>query len=266
MDSSVRSEELWERTVALIRRWRPSTIVCYAQAGVGLARHVVANDARDWETLPVICGAEPLLAGDRAVLQEAFGAAVFETYGNREVMLIATECEEHDGLHVQAENLVVEVVADGTRPAAPGELGELVVTDLHNLAMPFIRYATGDLARAADSSRCGCGRGLPRIASVEGRTSDALEDRDGHQVSGIALMTAFVDLAPAVRQYQAVQRDDRSLTVRVVPSPKFDDSSRMQIHRHCEHYLPGVPVTIDVVDAIDPGPAGKQRFIVREPG
>ena len=126
---------------------------------------------------------------------------MFETYGNREVMLMATECEEHDGLHVQAENLVVEVVVrrddtDGTRPAAPGELGEVVVTDLHNLAMPFIRYATGDLATAADDSPCGCGRGLPRIASVEGRTSDVLEDGDGHQVSGIALMTLFVDLAP----------------------------------------------------------------------
>jgi phenylacetate-CoA ligase len=132
--------------------------------------------------------------------------------------------------------------------------------------MPFIRYATGDLATAADASPCRCGRGLPRIASVEGRTSDVLEDGEGREVSGIALMIPFQEIAPAVRQYQAVQRGDRSVTVRVVPSPKFDDSCRMRIHRHCEHYLPGVPVTIDVVDAIDPGPSGKLRFVVREPG
>jgi phenylacetate-CoA ligase len=267
VDVTVRSQELWEKTVDLIRRWRPHVIVSYAQAGVELARHVVASDAREWGTIPVICGAEPLVPGDREVLGQAFGPAVFETYGNREVMLMATECEQHDGLHVQAENLVVEVVvrdADGPRPAAPGEVGDVVVTDLHNFAMPFIRYVTGDLARAADGSPCGCGRGLPRIASVEGRTSDVLEDRDGHQVSGIALMTVFVDLAPAVRQWQAVQRRDGSLTVRVVPTPRFDDSSRKRIHRHCEHYLPGVPVTIDVVDAIDPGPSGKRRFVVRE--
>jgi phenylacetate-CoA ligase len=184
-------------------------------------------------------------------------------------MLMATECAEHQGLHVQAENLVVEVVvrgetADGTRLAAPGEVGEVVVTDLHNLAMPFIRYATGDLATAADDSPCRCGRGLPRIASVQGRIADVLEDGDGHQVSAVAVFTAFVGLAPAVRQYQAVQRADRSLTVRVVPTAKFDDSSRMRIHRHCEHYLPGVPVTVDLVDAIDPGPGGKRRFVVRE--
>jgi phenylacetate-CoA ligase len=271
VDATVRSEELWNRSVELIRRKRPRTIVCYSQAGVELARYVVASDLRDWETIPVICGAEPLLPGDRDILTQAFGPAVFETYGNREVMLMATECEAHEGLHLQAENLVVEVVvreqdADEGRPAAPGEVGEVVVTDLHNLAMPFIRYVTGDLAAAADPSPCRCGRGLPRIASVEGRTSDFLEDSAGREVSGIALMTLFVELAPAVRQFQVVQRADRSLTVRVVPTPRFDDSTRARIHSHCEHYLPGVPVTIDVVEAIDPGPGGKRRFVVRESG
>ena len=269
VDTTVRSEGLWDRIVDVIRRRRPHVIVSYTQAGVELARHVVESSARDWETIPVLCGAEPLLPGDREILHQAFGPAVFETYGTREVMLIATECEEHEGLHVQAENLVVEVVVRGentdeTRPAAPGETGELVVTDLHNLAMPFIRYPIGDLATAADDSPCRCGRGLPRIASVEGRTTDLLEDGDGREVSAISLLLLFVELAPAARQLQAVQRRDRSLTVRVVPSPKFDDSYRMRIHSHCEHYLPGVPVTIELVDAIDPGPAGKRRFVLRE--
>lgn len=267
IDPTVRGAGLWERVVEFIRRKRPHVIVCYPDAGSELARHVIASNARDWDTIPVICGAEPVLPADKAVLQEAFGPAVFETYGNREVMLIATECENHRGLHVQAENLVVEVVVrrgetDRTRAAAPGEVGEVVVTDLHNLAMPFIRYATGDLATAADASACGCRRGLPRIASVDGRTMDLLEDGDGNPVR--AAMTVFAGLAPAVRQYQAVQRRDRSLTLRVVPSPRFDDSSRMRIHRFCEHYLPGVPVTIDLVDTIEPGPAGKRRFVIRE--
>jgi phenylacetate-CoA ligase len=268
VDSTVRSEERLAHAVEVIRRKRPSTIVCYTQGGVELARYVVATGARTWDTIPVLCGAEPLLPGDREVLDQAFGPA-FETYGNREVMLIASECEAHRGLHVQAENLVVELVVrdEGTgsvRPAAPGELGEVVVTDLHNLAMPFIRYVTGDLATAGDDAACPCGRGLPRIASVEGRSSDVLEDGDGRKVGGIALMTLFVDLAPAVRQYQVVQRHDRSLVVRVVPTAGFDETARQRIHRHCEHYLPGVPVTIDVVDGIEPAPAGKRRFIVTE--
>jgi phenylacetate-CoA ligase len=269
VDSSVRSEERFAGAIEVIRRRRPSTIVSYAQAAVELARHVVATGARTWGTIPVLCGAEPLLPGDREVIEQAFGPAVFDTYGNREVMLMATECEAHDGLHVQAENLVVELVVrdpntGAARPALPGELGEVVVTDLHNLAMPFIRYVIGDLARATDGAPCPCGRGLPRIASVEGRTADTLTDGDGRRVSGLALMNVFLDLAPVVRQYQVVQRRDRSLAVRIVPTSRFDGSARELLRLHCDHYLPGVPVTVDLVDAIEPGAGGKRRFVVVE--
>jgi phenylacetate-coenzyme A ligase PaaK-like adenylate-forming protein len=269
VDSTVRSEERLAHAVEVIRRKRPSTIVCYAQGGAELARYVVATSARTWADVPVLCGAEPLLPGDRAALQQAFGPAVFETYGNREVMLIATECEAHGGLHLQAENLVVELVvrdaaSGAVRAARPGEVGEVVVTDLHNLAMPFVRYVTGDLATATDPAACPCGRGLPRIASVEGRSSDTLTDGLGRKVGGIALMTGFVDLAAAVRQYQAVQRRDGSLTLRLVPTPAFDGSVRARIHHHCNHYLPGVPVRLELVDAIEPAAGGKRRFIVVE--
>jgi phenylacetate-CoA ligase len=112
-------------------------LVCYSQAVADLARHVVARNLRDWDTIPVICGAERLYPADRAVVEQAFGPAVFETYGCREVMLVATECDAHAGLHMSMETLVVEVVVreahNGTaRPAMPGELGEVVITDLTN--------------------------------------------------------------------------------------------------------------------------------------
>ena len=110
VDSTFRSEERLAHAVEVIRRKRPTTIVCYAQGGAELARYIVATGARTWADVPVLCGAEPMLAGPRAALEKAFGPAVFDTYGNREVMLMATECEAHDGLHLQAENLVVEVV------------------------------------------------------------------------------------------------------------------------------------------------------------
>jgi phenylacetate-coenzyme A ligase PaaK-like adenylate-forming protein len=269
VDSTVRSEERLAHAVEVIRRKRPSTIVCYAQAGVELARYVVATAARSWLTIPVLCGAEPLLPGDREVVEQAFGPAVFDTYGNREVMLIASECEAHQGLHVQAEHLVVELVVrdeatGATRAAAPGEVGEIVLTDLHNFAMPFIRYVNGDLATAADGTACPCGRGLPRIASVEGRTSDTLEDGHGRKVGGMTLMIFLAELAPAVRQYQVVQWRDRSLTLRLVAGSTLDASIKEEIHVQFGRSLPGVPVTIEVVDVIEPAAAGKRRFIVVE--
>jgi phenylacetate-CoA ligase len=108
--------------VAEIRRVRPHALVCYAQAGAALARYVVERGVRDWKDLPVICGAETLTPGDRAVMTEAFGPGVFETYGCREVMLVAAECPAHAGLHLSTENLVVELVVrenGSERPAAP---------------------------------------------------------------------------------------------------------------------------------------------------
>lgn len=268
-DSTIRSEERLAAAVKVIRRKRPRTIVCFTQGGVELARYVVANRLRAWGTIPVLCGAEKLLPPDRKVLEQAFGEAVFETYGGRETMLIASECEEHDGLHLQEENLIVELVVrdeDGSsgRPARPGETGEVVVTDLHNLAMPFIRYVTGDLAVAGDGSPCRCGRGLSRIGDVVGRSADTLRDGAGTPVSGLALVTLLITIDPAARQFQIVQHRDRSLTVRLVPTSEFDDETRAQISRYCGHYLPGVSVEIELVDEIPLEPSGKRRFIVSE--
>ena len=269
VDSNIRSEERFAHAVEVIRRKRPSTIVCFAQGGVELARYIVATGSRTWRPIPVLTGAEPLLPGDREVLVEGFGPDVFETYGNRESMLMATECEVHDGLHVQAENVAIELVVrdEGTgsvRAARPGEVGEVVVTDLHNLAMPFIRYVNGDLAMATDGAPCPCGRGLPRIASVKGRATDTLTDGHGRGVSGLMLVTLFLELASAVRQCQIIQRRDLTLTVRIVPTSKFDGSARELIHSHCGHYLPGISVQIELVQAIEPGAGGKRRFIVVE--
>jgi phenylacetate-CoA ligase len=160
VDCGHRGAEELNTVVEIIRRKKPEVLVCYSQAGADLARHVVEHGLKDWGTIPVICGAERLLPTDRPVVELAFGPAVFETYGSREVMLMAAECPAHAGLHVSMETLVVEVVvrdpAGGDRPARPGEVGEVVITDLTNLAMPFIRYANGDLAVPAEPGTCPC--------------------------------------------------------------------------------------------------------------
>ena len=140
---------------------------------------------------------------------------------------MATECDAHAGLHMSMETLVVEVVVrDGhngtSRAGTPGELGEVVVTDLTNHAMPFIRYANGDLAVAGDSGACPCGRALPRLASVEGRVTETLIDGSGARVNGLVFNVVIAHLAHAIRQFQVVQHKDRSVTLRVAPTSTFD--------------------------------------------
>ena len=100
----------------------------------------------------VVVGAEKLHDFQRVTIERVFRAPVFETYGCREFMLIGAECEHHNGLHLTMENLHVELVDDAGAPVAPGVEGNVIVTDLTNLGMPFVRYATGDRAVASPDS------------------------------------------------------------------------------------------------------------------
>jgi phenylacetate-CoA ligase len=166
------------------------------------------------------------------------------------------------------ENLIVEIVVrdDGgaERPARPGEVGEVVITDLHNLGMPFIRYLNGDLATARSRETCGCGRGLARIGSVEGRVTEALRDGHGNRVNGLIFNLIVCDLADVAREFQAVQRTDGSITLELVPSAAMNERALARVREHCETYLPGTTVRIALVDEIPRSAAGKRQVVFVE--
>ncbi len=266
----VRSNERLAEMVATIRSERPQALAGYAQALADLARFVNREGLRTWGTIPVIYGAERLWEHDRADLAAAFGPAVFETYGCREFMLMGMECEAHDGLHEMSENVIVELLVrqpDGTtRPARPGEQGEVAVTDLHNLACPFIRYLTGDLATALEPRACACGRTLPRFGAVQGRVTDTMRDADGNPVEGILFNILFLNMAKHTRQFQAVQRADGSLVLKVVPmsSGRLPPEVEQLIREFVGTHLRGVPLVIEIVNDIPLTKAGKLRRVIVE--
>ncbi|MEJ7601977.1 MAG: hypothetical protein WKG01_29040 [Kofleriaceae bacterium] len=266
----VRSKERLLEMVEIIVRQRPTAIMGYAQAIADLARFVNAQGLRTWDTINVIYGAERLWPHDRADVAQAFGPAVFETYGCREFMLMGMECEAHDGLHESAENLIVEILVagpDGTmRPARPGEQGEVAVTDLHNLACPFIRYLTGDLATERTEAPCACGRNLRRFGPVEGRVTETMRDGDGNPVEGILFNILFLNMAKHTRQFQVVQRADNRLILRVVPSGRtLPHDAEALIREFVAKHLRGIPLEIEVVPEISLTRAGKLRRVIVEP-
>jgi len=274
VDCTPRGEACLADTVAAIESFRPDVIVAYSQAGAALARHVLATGARTWSTIPVVCGAERLFPHDRVALESAFGPAVFETYGCREFMLIGSECEAHDGLHLSMESLIVELLVrergGGVRAARPGEVGEVVVTDLRNLAAPFIRYVTGDLATARADGQCDCGRWLPRIGPIEGRVSETLRDGAGNPVDGIVFSILATRLAHHTRQFQAVQHLDGTITLKLVPMAPGQALDRHVYHLtawFAKKYFGGLPITVQPVDDIPTTRAGKRNLvIVEKPG
>ncbi len=249
-----------DRALAVINRFRPRTLVVFTSALEMLARHAQARGWRPPASLGgIITGAESLHPHQRELFSRVFACPVFETYGSREFMLIAAECERHQGLHLSAENLLVELIKDG-RPALPGEIGEVVVTDLHNRAQPFIRYRNGDLAVWAEGD-CACGRGLPRLARLEGRILEVLRSPQGRELTGTFFPHLLKDF-PAIRAYQVQQDTLDHLVIRLVLSEPLGDAQRSLILGLVAEALPGVHPEISLVDEIPPTAAGKRLVTI----
>ncbi len=268
-DSMRQDEAARFRALDLLRRTRPAVVICYTQSCAQFARWILDRGLRDWDDIPVLCGAEAVLAGDRAVLTRVFGPQVFETYGSRETMLVAAECEAHDGMHLMEENLLVEVDSSRTPGAArapgEGETGDVLVTDLHNYGMPFIRYRNEDVATLAPPGVCRCGRGLRKLQRVEGRRADTLVDGEGNPVPGVVFHVLFSDARQEiVRQFQAVQRPSGEVVLRVVRGQDFTPERFDAVARRFGQYLKGVPFRIEFRNSIPAGPNGKMRTILVE--
>jgi phenylacetate-CoA ligase len=129
-------------------------------------------------------------------------------------MLIGAECEHHAGLHLTMEQLLVEVVDAEGVPVPEGVEGDVVITDLTNFGMPFIRYANGDRAVMA-TAPCACGRGLPLLAAVTGRRLDVLVTPEGGQLPGEFFPHILKERA-SVQRFQVIQEVADAVTVRLV--------------------------------------------------
>lgn len=217
-----------------------------------LARAAGSSGALDIRPDGIISTAMILHDWQRAVIEQVFGCKVTNRYGCEEVSLIASECEEHNGLHVNADSLYTEVQPDG----------KLLVTDLCNRAMPLIRYQVGDVV--VPSNRvCRCGRGLPLIERVEGRDADYVVTPAGNLISGISLTENFAVLVPGAAQVQIVQESITQLRIRLVADDAFGDASRRKIADLVrDTFGESVRHEVELVGAIPQEPSGKYRFCI----
>jgi phenylacetate-CoA ligase len=244
--------------------YHPDVLVAYTNPLYAFARWLDENKRAPYSPRSIVVGAEKLHGFQRELIERVFRAPVFETYGSREFMLIGAECDRHEGLHLTMENLLVEIVDEEGHPTPVGEEGNVVITDLYNYGMPFIRYITGDRA-IAGFTQCSCGRGLHLLKKVVGRQLDILTTPSGRQIPG-ELFPHLIKDFPAVRRFQVVQSCPSQIILMLVVdksswSPAWRERLTREIQKHLDDTL---QLTLQEVDDIRLTAAGKLRVVVNE--
>lgn len=248
-----------------LERHRPEVIVAYTNPLYAFARALDERKIRPYSPRSIVVGAEKLHGFQRALIERVFEAPVFETYGSREFMLIGAECERHAGLHLTDEHLLVELVDDDGRRTPAGAEGNIVVTDLFNLGMPFVRYLNGDRGVAA-LDPCECGRGLSMLSEVVGRQLDILETVDGRRIPGEFFPHLFKDI-PAIRRFQVIQESLSEIHVRVVLRGALSGEEEQFLHAAMLATLgPAMKVKREVVEEIPMTGVGKHQVVVNRMG
>lgn len=196
-----------------LRRHRPNYLLTFPSNAAALADLALAGELELPELEEVQLVSEALDPQVRSRIRRAFGTKVTDLYSAQEVGYIALQCPEHDHYHVQAENVLVEVVDDDGRPCAAGQVGRVLVTALHNFEMPLIRYEIGDYAEAGEA--CACGRTLPVLRRILGRVRNMLVLPGGERRWPSLAAPFYRDIAPVV-QHQIVQHDLQRVEARLV--------------------------------------------------
>lgn len=223
------SEAALPEFVEAIRRFRPEIVVGYAGPLHRIAAWMQQTGQQVAPPQAVLSAAEALEDFQRETIAGAFGCPVFNTYGCREFMLIASECGQCEGLHVNADHLVVEL-DPASIEAGGAQTGEVVITDLHNWGMPLLRYRNGDVATRAPAPQPRCGRGLPLLQRIDGRKLDMLRTADGRLLPGEFFPHMLKDIA-GVRQFQVVQEHLESLSLNIVADEAFGSDQEAEIRR-----------------------------------
>ena len=231
----------------------------YSSALYTLATEALERNRRLYGLRIVLTNGEPLEQRQRAAMEQAFGCPVRETYGMSELVTAASECSA-GVMHLWPEVGVLEVLGNDDCPVAPGSIGELVGTGLLNWDMPLIRYRTGDRGAIGSSgTKCPCGRQLPVIRCVEGRTDDVLYTMDGRTVGRLdpVLKADF----PVV-ETQIIQEAIDRIRVRYVPTPDFSEVSAAQFTKRLKQRMGSVEVVWESMDRIPRGANGKFRAVL----
>ena len=217
---------------------------------------------RDVGVKTVFVTGEVLLAHHRELISDTFNCPVADGYGGRDSGFIAHECPQ-GSMHIMADAVVVELLDHQGQPVAPGEAGEIVVTDLYSHEAPFLRYATGDLG-VLSSGPCRCGRPSQVFEKIEGRANDSIVTADGRVINSLALIYPVREVS-GIEQFRIVQRAVDSFSIDIVRNSEFRSKDEEHIRQSWEALLRGrLQIIFNYPVSLPAETSGKFRYVISE--
>lgn len=234
----------------------------YASSAYLLAKYLEYNDIKDISFEAVFTSAEPLYPKYRYTIKKIFSCEVFDLYGANDGGGYAFECEEHNGLHCVSERAFIEVLKEDGTMTDDGEIGEIVSTDLLNYAMPFIRYKVEDNA-ILDPNPCKCGRRLPLLKKIQGRSHDFVTSKNGQKVHGeyFAHLIRGIDW---IAQFQVVQETPVVLSIFLKPDRQPSNSQIKRVKDLLQSKFNGMNIRVNLTDSVHATKGGKFKYIINK--
>lgn len=260
--ASILNAEIMDDYLGLLHRFKPQIIQAYTNPIYILSNYILESGRRVDKPKAVIVTAEPCYPSQRAVIERAFNCPVYAFYGAREAGYIGVECATHRHYHINTHGVYLEIIKDG-KPAAPGEIGDVVITDLQNDVMPLIRYRIGDMASMSPDEECACGSRLPMLDFMAGRETDVFVLPHGDLVPGVSLCDRVIQDCSGIAQMQFVQEQPDTLQVKIVRGKNFTESDEIKLDQVLEEYFHHtLHIEKIFVDDIPKERSGKTRFCI----
>ncbi len=245
-----------------MKKYPPSLLWGHAHGLYQLAVFLEKKGIMDVQPKGMYSAGMVLHAWERKKIEEVFNCILQDRYGCEELGLIATECKKQEGLHINTDSHFVEFLDKNGNHVAPGERGIIVVTDLTNYVMPFIRYKLEDVG-VYSTDLCSCGRTQPLIKKLEGRIADFLVTPERELVSGISLTDHFAGHIPGVAQIQIIQDEIDQLKLKIVKNDEYGEKTMQQISKLIKDFFGSrMQYSIELVNSISKEPSGKFRFTI----
>lgn len=249
-----------EKHINIMSKFKPEVIGGYTSSIRLLAEAVKKNDIQDINPKVVFGTSELLGQETRKLINSVFDVEMVDHFGCVELNRTAWECSEHTGYHVDVDSVIMEFLENGEN-VSPGERGEIVYTGLYNYAMPLIRYRIEDIGIPSDEI-CPCGRGLPLMKVLEGRSDSFMQVPDGRIFSPI-IWTLIIRKIPGVGQLKAIQEKKDLIRILLVKSPEFSQNTISRVESDVKEVMgQEIEVKVEVVNEIPKDKSGKVRASV----